>query len=123
MEFGDAGASDTHTAVWNWGDGTTSAGTVAETDGSGTVTGGHTYDAAGVYTVTVRVEDDTEISSDTVSVTMNNVAPTVNAGPDQNPDEGETVETRIGMTGMLGDGRLIQGEETVLLFNNPAPVE
>jgi parallel beta-helix repeat protein len=39
--FADAIPSTTHTAVWNWGDGTTSAGTVSEANGSGTVTGSH----------------------------------------------------------------------------------
>ena len=56
--FTDPGVQDTHTAVWNWGDGTTSAGTVTETNGSGSVTGSHTYTAAGVYTVTLTVTDD-----------------------------------------------------------------
>ncbi|MBI3000509.1 MAG: SBBP repeat-containing protein [Deltaproteobacteria bacterium] len=56
--FTDPGVPDTHTAVWSWGDGTTSAGTVTETNGSGSVTGSHTYIAAGVYTVTLTVTDD-----------------------------------------------------------------
>ena len=56
--FTDPGTSDTHTAVWSWGDGTTSAGTVTETNGSGSVTGSHTYIAAGVHTVTLTVTDD-----------------------------------------------------------------
>ncbi|HET6576385.1 MAG TPA: PKD domain-containing protein, partial [Fimbriiglobus sp.] len=50
---------DTHTATWDWGDGTgTSAGTVTESSGSGSVAGNHTYSAAGVYTVTLKVTDD-----------------------------------------------------------------
>jgi PKD repeat protein len=44
--------------VWNWGDGTTSAGAVSETGGSGTVTGGHSYSTPGVHTVTLTVTDD-----------------------------------------------------------------
>ncbi|HVK08828.1 MAG TPA: M57 family metalloprotease [Gemmataceae bacterium] len=52
--FTDAGTADTHTAVWDWGDGTSSAGTVA---GLG-ATGSHTYTRAGVYTVTLTVRDD-----------------------------------------------------------------
>jgi uncharacterized delta-60 repeat protein len=58
-DFTDANATNTHTAVWNWGDGTSSAGTVSESGGSGTVTGSHTYAAAGVYTVKLTVTANT----------------------------------------------------------------
>lgn len=57
-DFTDPDVLDTHTAVWDWGDGTTSAGTVTEADGSGTVTGSHTYATPGVYTVTLTVTDN-----------------------------------------------------------------
>jgi parallel beta-helix repeat protein len=56
--FTDAGIMDTHTAVWDFGDGTTSAGIIAETYGSGTVTGEHAYPNAGIYWVTLTVTDD-----------------------------------------------------------------
>jgi hypothetical protein len=56
--FTDALTTTTHTAVWNWGDGTTSSGTVTETNGSGTVTGSHTYAVDGVYTVTLTVTNN-----------------------------------------------------------------
>jgi len=56
--FTDEGFLDSHTAVWNWGDGTTSAGTVIEADGSGQINGQHTYAEAGVYIVTLTVTDD-----------------------------------------------------------------
>lgn len=55
--FTDLGVLDTHTAVWNWGDGTTSNGTIAETNGSGIVSDGHTYTAPGIYTITLTVTD------------------------------------------------------------------
>jgi PKD repeat protein len=57
-DFADAGVLDTHTAVWEWGDGSTSAGTVTEADGAGSVAGSHTYTAAGVYTLRLMVTDD-----------------------------------------------------------------
>ena len=52
--FSDPGIDDTHIAVWDWDDGTTSEGTV----GTGMVSGQHTYDQAGIYTVTLTVTDD-----------------------------------------------------------------
>jgi hypothetical protein len=55
--FTDPGILDTHTAVWDWGDETTSAGIVSETDGSRSVEGSHIYATAGVYTVTLTVTD------------------------------------------------------------------
>ena len=55
--FTDPGVLDTHTAVLDWGDGTTSEGVVSETNGSGTVTGSHIYIVAGVYTLTLTVAD------------------------------------------------------------------
>ena len=55
--FTDPDKLDTHTAIWNWGDGTTSTGTVAEANGTGTIGGSHTYAAPGVYRVTVTVSD------------------------------------------------------------------
>ncbi len=52
--FTDPGTTDTHTATIEWGDGGTSAGTVS----SGSVSGSHTYTAAGVYTLKLTVADD-----------------------------------------------------------------
>lgn len=56
-DFSDAGVLDTHTAEWAWGDGTTSAGVVTETGGSGSVTGSHAYNVPGVYTLVLTVTD------------------------------------------------------------------
>ncbi|MCX9081301.1 MAG: PKD domain-containing protein [Candidatus Methanoperedens sp.] len=52
--FTDPGTADTHTTLWNWGDGTTSQGTVTETSAKGS----HIYTTAGIYTVTLTVTDD-----------------------------------------------------------------
>jgi PKD repeat protein len=56
--FSDAGKCDTHTALWDWGDGTTSDGVVTEFSGSGSVTNSHTYSLPGDYTVMLIVIDD-----------------------------------------------------------------
>lgn len=60
--FSDPNPSDTHTAVMAWGDGTTSAGTVTESAGSGTVSASHTYTTPGVYTLTLTVTDNRGLS-------------------------------------------------------------
>lgn len=61
--FSDPNINDTHTAVWSWGNNTTSNGTIAETNGSGNVSGTHTYTTAGVYTVGLTVTDNHNASA------------------------------------------------------------
>lgn len=46
------------TVTIDWGDGTTSSGTLTGSNGSFTVTGSHTYAAAGQYTITTFMGDD-----------------------------------------------------------------
>ena len=53
--FTDAGSSDTHTAIINWGDGSPA---VAIDPIAGSITGSHAYADDGDYTVTVTVTDD-----------------------------------------------------------------
>jgi streptogramin lyase len=55
--FSDPGTLDTHTAEWDWGDGT-SSGTVTENEGSGSVTDFHTFTTPGVYMIELAVTDD-----------------------------------------------------------------
>jgi len=64
--FTDVGIPDTHTAVWDWGDATTSVGTVTETNGSGSVIGSHAYTTPGVYTIKLTVVDDDGGSGESV---------------------------------------------------------
>ena len=92
--FADPGIEDTHTATINWGDGSpVEEGTITETGGSGTVAGGHTYVDDGEYTVTIIVtDDDGGSSSDSLTVTVGNLDPVVNAGTDQTTLEGKTVD-------------------------------
>ncbi len=53
--FTDPGTKDTHTATWDWGDGSTSTGTVDQATNA--VSGSHAYATPGVYTVTLTVRD------------------------------------------------------------------
>jgi uncharacterized repeat protein (TIGR01451 family) len=56
-------------AVINWGDGTTTPGTVVQTGATYAVLGSHTYNANGNYTVTVTVAADGGAASATGSAT------------------------------------------------------
>ncbi|HZN00089.1 MAG TPA: Ig-like domain-containing protein, partial [Pyrinomonadaceae bacterium] len=56
--FTDVGTQDTHLCSVNWDDGSTTNGTVAEVNGSGTCTASHTYASPGVYSVVVTITDD-----------------------------------------------------------------
>ncbi|MGX4640366.1 PKD domain-containing protein [Massilia sp. SYSU DXS3249] len=55
--FTDADPHDRHTATWDFGEGSTQAGTVNEKNGSGSVTGQHTYQNEGEFTITLTVTD------------------------------------------------------------------
>jgi hypothetical protein len=73
LSFTDAGAGDTHTAVWEWNaanfNGTSAlntAGVVAEANGSGKVKNTYTFTAAGIYTVRLTVTDDDTGAAQTV---------------------------------------------------------
>ncbi len=62
--FTDVCDANDHTAEWNWGDGNTTPGMVDQN--ANTVSGSHSYTAAGVYTLTLTVTDgasnfDTEV--------------------------------------------------------------
>ncbi|MFC1718547.1 leucine-rich repeat domain-containing protein [Candidatus Poribacteria bacterium] len=65
-EFTDQNLHDVHTAIWDWGGGSTSPGTVAEENGSGSVTDSHTYQTAGIYTIILEVKDDDGASDESV---------------------------------------------------------
>jgi len=56
--FTDPAPADTHVAVWDWGDGTASPGSVTEASGTGTVTGSHAYFVTGSFTLRLTVTDD-----------------------------------------------------------------
>jgi Ca2+-binding RTX toxin-like protein len=61
--FTDVGVQDTHTALINWGDGTTSFATISESGGSGTLSASHTYAVGGIYPITVKLTDDDTLSA------------------------------------------------------------
>jgi hypothetical protein len=56
--FTDAGVLDRHTAVIDWGDGTTSAPALYEYNGTGLFLGSHVYTGGGIYTVSLKLKDN-----------------------------------------------------------------
>ena len=89
--FTDGRTGVVHTATIDWGDGTAqTAGTVDEA--LFTIAGGHAYADNGVYVVTVEVSDGAgHTASDSLSVTVANVAPTASLGNDGPKDEASAV--------------------------------
>jgi Tol biopolymer transport system component len=76
--FTDPGWLDMHTIVWDFGDGETAIGTLTPT---------HTYGDNETYPVTLTVtDDDGGTGTDTLIVTVNNVAPTASIDSVEQPN-------------------------------------
>lgn len=87
--FTDPGA-DSWTATVDYGDG---SGAQPLTLTNKTFTLSHTYADNGPYSVTVQVtDDDGGVGNDQVTITVHNVDPTVNAGPDATVTSGQTFD-------------------------------
>jgi hypothetical protein len=101
------GTASDYSATVDWGDGNTSTGTVAGSNGSYTVTDAHYYDTAGNYPVTVTITDgagnpltesssavmtDAALSASAATITGTQNAPIVDATvatfTDPNPNDG-----------------------------------
>jgi hypothetical protein len=107
VNFIDPDPDETHTAIIDWGDGTTSIGIVTQTVGGGIVTGEHVYAQPGEYQITVTIIDKAgetgQVSTPAESV---NVPPIVHA-----PATFEAVP----VSGQIFVGAVIQGQ-----FSDPA---
>lgn len=85
--FSDPGWLDTHTAEWNFGEGTLEAGSVSEENeypnSTGTVSGNFSYFDTGKYTVTLNVADnDGGIGQDQLTVTVRPIKAEVTFDPE-----------------------------------------
>jgi hypothetical protein len=108
--FSDPGTADTHTASIDWGDTSSSVGTVSETLGSGTVSGGpHLFNVTS-SSVTVTVTDD-DLGSGSASATFSgnnvpsNFLPPINTGagvPRSVFKLGSTIPVKITVTDCSG---------------------
>ena len=68
--FSDAGVLDTHSAVIDWGDGSTSTLAATSSNGQGSAKGSHAYAQGGVYTVTLKVRDNASPAGIAVTTTQ-----------------------------------------------------
>jgi len=85
--FSDPGWLDSHTADWDFGDGTNEAGDLEEEneppDATGTVTGSHIYYEAGTYQVTLTVADkDVGKGVSTVEIVVKAIPAKLDIDPD-----------------------------------------
>jgi hypothetical protein len=89
--FGDPGSHDSQVCSIDWGDGTTTPGSVV----GGTCDGSHSYAATGTPTITVTVTDDDgrsgTASRGTTITPQPNLAPTADAGADRAGTEGSSL--------------------------------
>lgn len=96
--FSDIDAGDVHTATVAWGDGrsdTISLGTGVEP-----FTAPHTYNDNGTFTTTLALHDGHDgVAQTSLAVQVSNVAPQVDAGPDQSVD----VDTAVALSGHFTD--------------------
>jgi PKD repeat protein len=87
--FSDPGSVDTHTVLIDWGDGQVDSITPID---PGEITGSHAYADDGEFTITLTVCDDDEACDSAVlKISVLNVPPMVEAGPDQGIGEGDSL--------------------------------
>ena len=94
-EFTDSDLTDHHSAIIDWGDGTTTSGLITEAGGAGFITVSHPYSQGGIYVVTLRLSDEHfTVSSQTNALVAG--ARLVNGVHGQDPDRVGHMDRRGG---------------------------
>ena len=108
--FTDAGIQDTHSATIFWNDGTSTAGSVTEAGGQGTITAQHTFADDGLYPVRIDLlDDDGGAGSETVFAAIANVPPTVSPAANQTVTEGIALNLTVATFTDPGFTNLVAG--------------
>lgn len=126
-QFTDPGWLDTHTAIWDFGDGTSQTGILTEEneppDATGQVTGSHIYHDEGTYVVALTVtDDDGGVGTDSLEVTVEPIPATIDCDPDtlDLKSEGKWITCYI----ELPEGYDVRNIETsTILLNELVPAE
>lgn len=100
--FSDPGALDSHTATWNFGDGSTATSSYGP-GGSAGVSATHSYSAAGTYTVSLTVTDDdggvgqatTKVAVQSVEQALSGVAAYVEKLPNLNGGQKNSLVAKL----------------------------
>ncbi|RPJ19182.1 MAG: tandem-95 repeat protein, partial [Desulfobacteraceae bacterium] len=117
-DFFDPGIYDTHTAIIDWGDGSTSEGIVYNSGGYGSIEAEHFYIGEGIYTVTVTVDDhDGGLTTETFTVEVYNAAPSVNADEYTMDEDGTLI---VAAPGVLANDTDAPGDPLIAeLYSEP----
>ncbi len=91
--YSDAGSSDTHEAVVDWGDGSpASPAAISGSNGFGSITASHVYQDDRLYDATLTLVDgDGGSAVERFTADIENVAPAVDAGPVRRAVWGEAI--------------------------------
>jgi len=109
-QFTDPGINDTHTILWNFGDGAT----------ADTLDVQHTFADNGIYLVTLTVTDnDGGVGIDTITVFVDNADPVVYAGGDLGIFEG----TEVTLSGFFTDPGILDTHTVLWEFGDGATAD